>query len=421
MIYIILNALTIIFLLLWGAFFAATETAYTSLSRVSVRQMVRNREKNANLVMKIKDDIDTLISTALIGTNFVNTLNSSVATAFSIKMFGDRYVSSSTFVILFLILVFAEIVPKTYAVFRTEKMAQDSAPIIYFIQKAIWILVWIFSKLTKVIEILEGILFKTKRPLITEEELKTLLDVGENEGTIEQNEHKMLERIFEFSDLTLHNVMRHRSLVKYVSIDASLDDVMNMFEVSKYSRIPVYEGTPDNIVGYIHYKSILYAEKPVTESPDFIRICMQSPLFVPETLSAVDLLKKFKHEKINFAVVVNEYGSLAGIVTLDDILREVFGRMTDEHGHVETAPEKRVTVVNVNEFLVPGDMRLDEVKDVLNISLSSDNFDTLGGWLLEKFDELPAIGSIYKKDGIYFTVEDQSTRRIQTVRIRIKE
>ena len=229
----------------------------------------------------------------------------------------------------------------------------------------------------------------------------------------------MLERLFECSDLNVHSIMRHRSLVKYVSTESTLDEVIALFQTSGYSRLPVYEKNVENIVGVLHFKSVLFAAGIITQSRDFVKICMREAAFVPETMSAIDLLKKFKKEKINFAVAVNEYGSMAGIVTLDDILREVFGRITDEHGSVEENPESRIEVVNTNEFIVPGDMKLDDLRDVLNISLASENFDTLGGWLLEQFDELPPVGKTYKKSGVLYIVEDQSQRRIQTVRIRL--
>ncbi|MBQ0039189.1 MAG: HlyC/CorC family transporter, partial [Treponema sp.] len=269
------------------------------------------------------------------------------------------------------------------------------------------------------IDFTEKKIFKTKSVLVTEEELKTLIEVGETEGTLERDERKMLERLFEFSDLNVHSIMRHRSLVKYISTESSLDEVIALFQTSGYSRIPVYENDVENIVGVLHFKSVLFASPLITQSHDFIKICMQPASFVPETMSAIDLLKKFKKERINFAVAVNEYGGMAGIVTLDDILREVFGRITDEHGSVEASPENRITVAGTNEFIVPGDMKLDDLNDVLNINISSDTFDTLGGWLLEQFDELPPVGSVHKKSGVLYIVEDQSQRRIQTVRIKL--
>lgn len=417
--YIVSISMLILFLLAVGAFFSMTETAFTSLSRIKVRQLQKEKARHADLIAKLRSNLDELIATVLIGTNFVNTFNSAVTTAFAVKVLGAEYVSAATAVILFLVIIFVEIVPKTFAAINTETAVKNTAIPVYLIKAVLYPVVKTFCLFTRFIDFAEKKIFKSKRVLITEDELKTLIEVGEKEGTLEQSERKMLERLFEFSDLNVHSIMRHRSLVKYISTESSLDEVIAIFQTTGYSRIPVYENDVENIVGVLHFKSVLFASPLITASKDFIKICMAEPAFVPETMSAIDLLKKFKKEKINFAVAVNEYGGMAGIVTLDDILSEVFGRITDEHGTVEVSPEDKITVIGTNEFIVPGDMKLDDLNDVLNINLSSETFDTLGGWLLEQFDELPPVGKTHKKNGVLYIVEDQSQRRIQTVRIKL--
>lgn len=417
--YIVSISMLILFLLAVGAFFSMTETAFTSLSRIKVRQLQKEKARHADLIAKLRSNLDELIATVLIGTNFVNTFNSAVTTAFAVKVLGAEYVSAATAVILFLVIIFVEIVPKTFAAINTETAVKNTAIPVYLIKAVLYPVVKTFCLFTRFIDFAEKKIFKSKRVLITEDELKTLIEVGEKEGTLEQSERKMLERLFEFSDLSVHSIMRHRSLVKYISTESSLDEVIAVFQTTGYSRIPVYENDVENIVGVLHFKSVLFASPLITASKDFIKICMAEPAFVPETMSAIDLLKKFKKEKINFAVAVNEYGGMAGIVTLDDILSEVFGRITDEHGTVEVSPEDKITVIGTNEFIVPGDMKLDDLNDVLNINLSSETFDTLGGWLLEQFDELPPVGKTHKKSGVLYIVEDQSQRRIQTVRIKL--
>lgn len=416
--YIICISLVILFLLILGAFFSMSETAFTSLSRIKVRQMEKEKVKHIQLISKLRSNLDELIATVLIGTNFVNTLNSALATAFAVKVFGSEYVSAATLIILFLVIIFVEIVPKTYAAINTEAAVKRTAIAVYFVKGLLYPLAKIFCLFTKLLDFIEKKIIKTKKVLVTEDELKTLIEVGETEGTLESNERKMLERIFEFSDLTVHSIMKHRSLVKYINTNSTLDEVLGIFQSTRYSRIPVYEDNIENIVGVLHFKSVLFALPMITESKDFVKICMAEPTFVPETMSALDLLKKFKKGKINFAVAVNEYGGMAGIVTLDDILSEVFGRITDEHGGIDLNPEDRISVVGTNEFIVPGDMKIDDLNNVLNLHITSDVFDTLGGWLLEQFDELPPVGKTHKKNGVLYIVEDQSQRRIQTVRIK---
>ena len=406
-------------LLFCGAFFASSETAFTSLSRITVRQMLKDKEHNADKVAYLRSNLDRLISTVLIGTNFVISLASSLATAFGKRHFGDRYVPYVTAVVSILVIMFSEIIPKTFAAVKPKTVAVNSAPSIIVLQKILFPVVWIFDQLARFIEFVESKIFTKKTPLITEEELKTLLDVGENEGTLEQHERNMLEKIFEFSDLKVNDIMRHRSIVKFISVDSTLQEVIQAFADSGYSRLPVYEGDRENIIGVLHYKAVLFAMKAITDSKDFVRICMRQVIFVPGSLEAEELLQKFKKEHVNFAVALNEYGGVAGIVTMDDILRGVFGRMTDEYGSGDVPPEKQIDIAGTNEFIVPGQMRLDDVNDVLKLNLTSENFDTIGGWLLEKIGELPSVGTVYKETGTLFIVEDQSARRIKSIRIKL--
>ena len=417
--YVIFPLLTLCVLLFSGAFFAATETAYTALSKITVRQMLKDKVQNASLVFKLKNNLDVLISTSLVGTNFITTLTSSLTTAYAVNVFGKQYVSYATALVTIFVIIFSEIIPKTYAAVRSEKCASNSALAILIIQKIFFPIVFIFGQLSAFINFAERKLIKKKTPLVTEEELKTLIEIGETEGTLESDERKMLDRIFEFSDLRVSDIMRHRSLVTYINVHSAIEEVTKAFHDSGYSRLPVYQDTRENVVGVLHYKAVLFAGPEIIKSKDFIRICMRPIMHIPETMTAVELLKRFKSEKSNFAVALNEYGGTSGIVTMDDILREVFGRMTDEYGMSEIPAEKRIAVVGTNEFIIPGDMKLDDLNDVLNINLDSEYSETLGGWLLERFGELPTIGAIYKSPRALYIVEDQSARRIQSVRLRL--
>ncbi len=420
LVFVIVSLLAELVLLFCGAFFAGSETAFTSLSRITVRQMMKDSEKNAGKIYQLRNHLDRLISTVLIGTNLVTTLISSLATAITVRIFGGAAVSVSTAIVSVLVIIFCEIIPKTLAAVRSKQFASFSASMISIMQKVLFPFVKFFDLISAFLDFFDRTVMKKKKPLVTEEELKTLLALGRIEGTLEADEKAMLDRIFEYSDLQVHDMMRHRSLVCYVDVSDSVDSVVDVFAKSGYSRLPVIDGNPEKVVGVLHYKSVLFAVPEIKRSPDFVRICMSSVLFVPETLSAVELLRTFKKEHENFAVAVDEYGGTAGIVTMDDILRGVFGRITDEYGTTDVAPEKRVTVLGTKEFIVPGDMKIDDVNDVLKLNLESEVYNTLGGWLLERFDELPPVGAVYRFGSIIFVVEDQSARRIQSVRIVLR-
>lgn len=417
---IVLPCISLLLLLFCGAFFASSETAYTSLSKIKIRQMLKNKEKGASKIALLKGNMDVLITTVLTGTNFVNTLASSVATAFAVNVFGARYVSIATAVMTILIIIFAEVIPKTVAAVKPVEIARFSAGALIVIRRILFPVVWLFNKLTQFIKFIENKVSKDDTPLVTEEELKTLIALGKNEGTLEQNEKEMLDRIFEFSDLHVFDILKHRSLVITIDSNSTYKEVIDVFKKAGFSRLPVYDSSEDAIIGTLHYKSILFASAPILNSKDFVRICMRPVMFVPETLTALELLQKFKKERSNFAVALDEYGTCSGIVTMKDLLQAVFGHMTDEFSVHEVAPEKRIKITGTKEFLVPGDMKLDDLNDVLKLNLDSENYETLGGWLLENIGELPSVGAVYKNDGTVYIIEDQAARRIQSVRIKLK-
>ncbi len=419
LIYIILYLSVMLFLLFAASFFASAETAFTGLSPITIRQMKKEGLPHSSEIERIKNRLDDFITAVLIGTNFINTLNSSVATAFALRVFGAESVGVVTAILLFLVILFAEIIPKTYSALNPKVVAYRTALPILAFQWGISPVIKVFSYLTTFVGFLEKKVFGKNSPLITSEELKDLVALGENEGTIEKDERQLLERIFELSGLTVHSIMRHRSLVRYIGSSDTLESVLKAFEETGRSRLPVFEKQSENVVGVLNFRSVLFADSSILAKSDFVSSLMQPALFVPETMSAISLLKTFRLERQKFAVVIDEYGGMSGIVTLDNILRAVFGRITDEHGSASTPPEDRIEIVDTGEFLVPGNIRLDELNRSLRLELSSESFDTLGGWLLEKLGELPDTGAVYKKNGVVFIVEDQSARRIQTVRIRL--
>ena len=262
-------------------------------------------------------------------------------------------------------------------------------------------------------------IIKPREHLITEEELKTLIDVGEKEGTIEKNESRMLNKIIKFNDLSATDIMKHRSFVSMVSADASYQEVVDEFLSSGFSNLTVYKDEPENVVGVIHYKQVLYGNENADTGVGYAGRIMDDVLFVPGSFSALELLQKLREEENKFAVVLNEQGQTAGIVTIEDIIRVVFGRMTDENSRDNIPAEDKIQLVSANTFVVPGDLKLDEINSILHLNLESEEMNTFGGWVLEQFGYLPSAGMIMVKNKILFTVEEVNQRRITRVRIRI--
>lgn len=456
---LILIVLVVIFRII--AFFAGSETAYLSLSKIKMRQLLHDGKKNANTAAKLKENIDELLTLILIGTNLMNTLASALATSLAVQLTGSSGVGIATGLITFFSTIFGQIVPKTAASVRVEKTVLKNAVPLTVLEKVFFPVVWIFSLISKSIANLAGKIWKFDNTLVTEEELVTLFDVGTKEGTLDSGESQMLSKIFKFNDLNVHDLMKHRSFVQSVSLEATKKEVVKKFNETGLKVIAVYKDTTENIVGVIHYKSVLLNEnadenvsaenktenrrensetngfvddKANSETNDFTETknpeiasplsgknyalsIMNGVMFVPETMSALELLSEFKKQRTEFAVALNEQGSLSGVVTMDDILRVVFGRITDEKNKV--SPESRIKLVNAGEFLVPGELELDDVNEFFKLGLESEEFSTLGGWLLEEFGYLPQVGEKIVWKNAAFTVEEQFKRRIVSVRIKL--
>ena len=425
---IIIPACAIILLVLVVAFFAGSETAYLSITRLMLRHLQKNdtsgkKNSPAKKITFLKKDTNRLLSLILIGINFVTSLVSGLAATLAISLLGDKGASIATFVMAFVLIIFGEIVPKTVSAVYPVKFASLSASPLIFLEKLLFPIVWFFSKITDGITSVLQNFFKNSKELITEEELKSLIEIGAKEGTLESSEKKMLYKIFDFTDLHIKDIMRHRSLVQFIPIDAEYDEIVKIFALSGYSRLPVCDEDFSKVEGMLFYKSVLLNAPKSTSSKStskksFARRYMKPTLFVPETLYATELLQKFKSEKQSFAIAVDENGSNSGIVTMDDILRAVFGRSINSI-HNELPPEMRIHPVSIVEYLVPGDIKIDDANELLDLDLESENYNTIGGWLLEQFGELPEIGAILKKDGVIYRIEEQSQRRIQSVRITL--
>ena len=417
--YDIITFAVIVLLIFCVGFFTSSETAYISLSKIKLRRMQEGGKKKARVVAKLHENMPRLLTTVLIGTNFLNALISALATALVVKLWGGGGVGLPTLLTAFIITTFGQIIPKTIAGRFPEKKCLSSAVPLFALGKLFFPVVFLFERLSHGAVWLVEKIIKPREHLITEEELKTLIDVGEKEGTIEKNESRMLNKIIKFNDLEATDIMKHRSFVSMVSATATYDEVVQEFLESGFSTLTVYKGETENVVGIINYKKVLYGNENADPGVGYAGRMMDDVLFVPGTFSALELLQKLREDENRFAVVLNEQGQTAGIVTIEDIIRVVFGRMTDENSYDNIPAEEKIQLVSANTFVVPGDLKLDEVNSILHLNLKSEEMNTLGGWVLEQFGYLPTAGMVVVKNKVLFTVEDVVQRRITSVRIRI--
>ncbi|MBP3741691.1 MAG: HlyC/CorC family transporter [Treponema sp.] len=412
--------LCIVLIVAGVAFFTSSETAYLSLSRLNLRNMLDEKRRHAKIVAKLKENMDRLLTVVLIGTNLLNSLATAIATAFAISIWGNKGATFAPLVMALYCTIFGQIVPKTAAALTPEKVSTLSSIPLLTLEKLFFPVVWIFEKLSRGVVFIVEKIMKPSGSILTEEELRTLIDLSSSEGTIEKDESYLLNKIIKFNNLSASDIMKHRYFVSMISEDADYNEVINEFIRSGFATITVYSGKRENITGIINYRSVLFDSDKQDLGPGYAKRMMKNVLFIPGTFSVLEVLNKFRRDENKFAVVLNEQGETSGIITMEDITRVVFGRMTDENSLDNTAPEDKIKLVSVNTFIVPGEMKIDEINEILDLHLESDDMNTIGGWLLEQLGYLPSAGTVLVKNNIIFTAEDVAMRRIVSVKIKVK-
>lgn len=406
----------LILLILLSGFFSASETALMSLSKIRLKHMVESDIKNAKTIEKMLNTPNNMLGAILLGNNAVNIGASSVATALAISMFGNSGIGFSTLVMTILILIFGEITPKSLAMQYTEKFALFVAPVINFLAALFSPLVHVLTKITNLFIRLLGGTPDDKKPFITQEELRTIVDVSSQEGILENEEKEMIYNIFEFGDLRVRDVMIQRMDVLAISKEASYDEVLEVFNEKKFSRLPVYDDTIDNIVGIIYAKDLFFNNiSGIDISSEFkIEDYMREPLVTFEFIKISDFFKQMQGHRSHIAIVLDEYGGVAGLVTMEDIVESIFGEINDEF---DESYESDVEVIKEDEYVVNGNIKLDELNDLIGTSFESEEFESLGGFIIGVLGRLPKNAEVVHYYNYKFIIEQVSKNRITKVRI----
>ena len=397
--------LIVIFVLIGlSAFFSSAETAFTTVNRVRMKTLADEGNSRAAAALTVLDHYSKMLSTILIGNNIVNLSASSLTTILATKAFGSYAVGIATGILTLVILIFGEIIPKNTAMIYSDKISLIYAKIILFLMKIFTPVVIIIDKLSAGISKLLHIDMSKKESLMTENELKTYVDVSHEDGVIESEEREMIYNVFDFSDAVAKDIMIPRIDMVSVSLDAGYDDVLDVFKQYMYTRLPVYDEDKDNIVGLINIK-------------DFILVSCKEDFHVKNILreayeykKTADLMIEMREITANVAFVLNEYGATAGMITLEDLLEEIVGEIRDEYDADE---EELIQQIDDYSYLVEGGMKLDDINDALNISLDSEDYDSIGGLIIEHLDRLPEEGeTISTENGITLQVKEISQNRI---------
>ena len=406
--------IALVILLILSSIFSSTETALTTVNKIRMRTLSEAGNKKADRVLRVTENQGKMLSAILIGNNVVNLSASSLATSIAIERFGSVGAGIATGILTLLILIFGEIAPKTMATINAD---QISLWVSGFIEFLMWILtpvIFIVNKLAMGVLLLFRVDPNKSQNAMTEEELRTIVDVGEESGVIETEEKEMIHNLFDFGDSEAKEIMIPRIDMTFVSKDATYQEVIEIFKEDKFTRLPVYEETTDNVVGILNMKDLLLCEDPNTFSIDEI---MREPYFTFEHKNTADLFMEMRKSSISLAVVLDEYGVTAGMITLEDLLEEIVGEIRDEYDIDE---EDAISQISDREYLVLGSTNLDDVNDELGTSFQSDDYDTIGGYCLELLDHLPECNEItFAKDGTLLKIMAMDKNRIHKVSIKL--
>ena len=410
----IVQLITVVILLFLSAFFSSAETSLTTVNKVRLKSLEEQGNKSAKRVLSILENHGKMLSTILIGNNIVNIFASSLVTTFAIDVFGSVAVGIASGILTVAVLLFGEITPKTWAMINSEKIALAYSSIIKFLMFILTPVIFIIDKISVGIMWLLRIDPNKKECAITEHELKTYVDVGHEEGVIESEEREMIYNVFEFGDAVAKDIMIPRIDMVTASIDCTYPELITIFKNSMYTRIPVYENDNDNIIGLVNIKDLIGLDNAC----DFkIKDILREAYYTYEFKKTADLLMEMRDSMMNVAFVLNEYGATVGMITMEDLLEEIVGEIRDEYDEDEA---ELIKELDDNVYLVEGSMKLDDINDVLDTDFSSEDYDSIGGLIIESLDRLPEDKeSVTLENGTILQVDGISQNRITKVLITL--
>lgn len=403
-------------LLLLSGFFSSAETALTTVNKIRLRYLAEEGNKRAATTLKITENSGKMLSAILIGNNIVNLSASALTTSLAYNL-GGPAVAIASVVLTVLILLFGEITPKTLASIHSEKLALLYAPVIDVFMKVMTPIIFIINNLSNLVMLILRIDPNAKMNTMTENELRTIVDVSHEDGVIESEEKEMIYNVFDLGDAKAKDVMVPRVNVTFADIDSSYAELIALFREDKFTRLPVYEGSKDNVIGTINMKDLLLFDNNQKEF--HIKDILREAYFTYEYKNISELLVEMRTASFNIAIVLDEYGETAGLITLEDILEEIVGEIHDEYDENE---EENIRQINPLEYIVEGSTNLDDLNDSLDLQLESEDYDSVGGFIIEHLDRLPEEkDEITTPDGIRMVVEKLDKNRIEQVHIYLPE
>ncbi|MEZ5757691.1 MAG: HlyC/CorC family transporter [Emcibacteraceae bacterium] len=413
---LILALVVIIFLIIFSGFFSGSETSLTATPASNMHKMSKEGNEKAALVEKLISDPESLIGAILLGNNLVNILASALATYFFIELFGQIGVVYATFIMTAIVLIFAEVMPKTYAISNPERVALKVAPFVN-------IIVIIFAPIVRLIQLIArrtlrllGVKAERNQKVLSpQDEIRGAIDLQAHEGGIIKEHKDMLAGILDLDEISLEDVMVHRKNVETINVQDNIDDIIKQIVSSPHTRLPMWENDQDNIIGVVHAKDVLRITRQNNGELNHqtLREIAQDPWFVPETTSLRDQLKMFLARKAHFAVVVDEYGALMGVITLEDILEEIVGEIKDEHDKLNSD----IRILKSGVIVAEGTTPIRDLNRQFNWKLSDEDAITIAGYIIDQAEIIPLPGQIYEKDGFKFEILKRKRNQITQIKI----
>ncbi len=411
-----IQIVVLILLLMCSAFFSSAETSLTTVNKIRMRSLAEDGNKRAKIVLKITDQSSKMLGAILIGNNIVNLTASSITTTLAMEFSGSYAIAVATGIITILILIFGEITPKTIATIHAEKLALLYA-------RPIQICMYIFVPVTVIVNALSRVILfilridpNAKANSMTEDELRTIVDVSHEDGILEDEEKEMIYNVFDLGDAKAKDVMVPKVHVTFADVESTYEELLAIFREDKFTRLPVYEETTDNVIGTINMKDLLLSDS----KKDFhVRNVLREAYFTHEHKSISELLVEMRQASLNIAIVLDEYGETAGIITLEDILEEIVGEIHDEYDENE---EEFFRQISEYEFIVDGSMNLDDLNDRIALELESEDYDSLGGYIIEHLDRVPdSKDEVIVHEDVRLVVDTMDKNRIEKVHIYLPD
>lgn len=410
-----IQILSLLILLLLSGYFSSAETAYTAANELGLKEEAENGKKQAVIALKLLDNKSKLLSAILIFNNIVNLSASALTTTIAMKYLGSAYIALATGILTFILLIVGEITPKTIATVKSETIALRYASVLYLVVKLLTPVIFIVDKLSRAFLKLFNVDPDAAREAMTEYELRSIVAASHEDGVIETEERQMIDNVVDFGDSCAKDVMIPRVEMCSVSIESTFNELKEVFFDKKYTRIPVYDETPDNIVGVLNMKDLLFYQNYDGFN---IRSIMREPNFTFEYKKTSDLLMEMRENTIPMIFVLDEYGATVGLVTLEDLLEEIVGEIRDEYDEDE---DDLIKETGENEYLLDGTLKLDDINNALGTTLSSEEYDSIGGLIIEKLDHIPEVNESVelKEEHIRLTVNQMDKTHIESVIMQI--